>query len=329
MADNLTTSSVIDPAVRIFYDRTLLQAATAELVHERWAQKRPIPKKSGDTVKFRRYSNLTVATTPLSEGVTPPGQQLAKTDLTARVSQYGDFVHITDVVDMTIEDPEMTVAAEKLGYQMGQTRDVIIRDILAACASSTNASGGSNGGTPTEITISDIDGVVKSLLGGNAKMMTAAIGASSGTGTSPVRPAFRGVFDSAIVDDLEDVSGFVPTSAYPSNQGLESGEWGVTKNVRWVMTTEGYTTGSPVQYYLPIIGKEAYGVTDLGEAMDLPKYMSGESTNKQPAGLIVKPFGSGGTSDPLNQRATAGWKMFFVARILNDAFMHILKVTHS
>jgi len=36
-----------------------------------------------------------------------------------------------------------------------------------------------------------------------------------------------------------------------------------------------------------------------------------------------------GTSDPLNQRATSGWKSMFVSRILNDNFMHILVVTRS
>jgi len=36
---------------------------------------------------------------------------------------------------------------------------------------------------------------------------------------------------------------------------------------------------------------------------------------------IIKPLGSAGTADPLNQRATSGWKATFVAKILNNAFM--------
>lgn len=87
--ENLTTTTEVDPAVATFYDRTLLEAATAELIHEMFAQKRPIPSKSGNTIKFRRYSNLTAATTPIPEGTTPPGQKMAKTDLTAKISQYG------------------------------------------------------------------------------------------------------------------------------------------------------------------------------------------------------------------------------------------------
>lgn len=315
MSDTLTTTAQVDPAVALFYDRNLIEAARPELVHECCAQFRPIPKKSGNTIKFRRYSNLSVADTPLTEGVTPPGQALAKTDITATISWYGDFVHVTDVVDATVEDPELTVASQKLGFQMGQTRDKIVRDVLAACASSSNATKGSNGNTPTEITRDDIDSVVKTLLSSNAKMTTPAIPAGEGVGTAPVRRAYWGIADTDLVDDLEAVEGFKSISEYASQSGTAEAEWGATGNVRWLLTSEGYVTeDTPAVYRLPILGRDAYGVTELTDAS---------------ANNIIKPFGSGGSADPLNQRASSGWKMGFVARILNDNFMHVLKVTHS
>lgn len=310
--ENLTTTTEVDPAVATFYDRTLLEAATAELIHEMFAQKRPIPSKSGNTIKFRRYSNLTAATTPIPEGVTPPGQKMAKTDLTAKISQFGDYTHVTDVVDMTVEDPELTIAADKLGYQMGLTRDNLMRDMLAACASSTNASGGSNGNTPTEITIADIESVYTTLLGNNAKMMVPMVKAGAGQNTYAVRKAFWGLFDTDLIADLEDVTGFIPTKDYANQGSVLPTEWGNTKNVRWLHTTEGYVSSGTYKCF--IIGENAYGVTRLD---------AGTAEN------IVKPFGSGGTSDPLNQRATSGWKMMQAQRILNDNFMHVLNVTAS
>ena len=41
------------------------------------------------------------------------------------------------------------------------------------------------------------------------------------------------------------------------------------------------------------------------------------------AGMMteVKPLGSAGTADPLNQRSTVGWKATTTTRILNDAWM--------
>jgi len=320
VAENLTTTTQVDPAVAIFYDRVLLKRGKPKLIHTIFGQKKNLGSKKGNTMKFRRYSALTVATTPLSEGVTPPGQQLSKTDLLAQVSQYGDYVHVTDVVDMTVEDPVLTVANEELGDQMGRTIDVIVRDILAATASTDDCDLGTNGDTPTELTKNDIDTkAVQVLLGNNAEMHTSLVRASSGQGTSPIRPAFWGLSEIDLIDDLEAVSGFKSTAQYPAQSGVLDAEWGATGNVRWLVTTEGYvsagtSTLSADEYFNFILGKNAYGIIDL----DAGNVKS-----------IVKAFGSGGTSDPLNQRATAGWKAFFVARILNDNFMLNLKCTHS
>jgi len=196
--------------------------------------------------------------------------------------------------------------------QFGQTIDEVVRDILAACASTTSASHGSNGSSPTEITKEDIDTVVMTLLGNNARMMTPMIKAGTGVGTAPVRRAYWGTIDADLIDDLEEVTGFKEVSQYAGHQGVEEMEWGSTGNVRWCHTTEGYVSSST--YYLPVFGKNAYGVVRLTG-----------STLKS----IVKGFGSGGTSDPINQRGTVGWKTMFTARILNDNFMNILLVTHS
>jgi N4-gp56 family major capsid protein len=313
MADTLTTTSQVDPAVATYYDRVLLMAANPKLQHLKWAQHAYLDKKNGNTYKWRRYSNLSDATTPLTEGVNPPGQRLAKTDILATVSWYGDFVHITDVVDMTVEDPVLTVAAEKLGLQEGKTFDTLMRDILSAAASATNASGGSNGQTPTEITRADIDAVVLTLLGNNAEMMAPSIKASTGVGTSPVRESFWSILHTALIDDLEDCAGFKSVAEYPSQMGIEDGEWGSCGNVRFCISSNAKATSeSPVQYHLPVIGKEAYGDVELDNSKN-----------------IVKAFGSGGTEDPLNRKASSGWKCVWVARILNDNFMHVLEVTHS
>jgi len=314
---NLTTTTQVDPGVAVFYDRVLLKRALPELVHDRFAQKSPIPSNGGTTIKFRRYSSLTPAMTPLSEGQTPPGQKMAKTDLQATASQYGDFIHITDVVDLTVEDRSLTIAAELLGEQIGLTFDTVTRNVLAATASASNASGGTNGDAPTEITQDDIDYVVTILLGGNAKFITNMVKASTGVGTEPVRQAFWSIFHTDITSDIENCRDFTPVNKYAQQNDVQPAEWGSTKNVRWLMTTNAYKTSldsslSANRYFLPIIGRDAYGTVDI---------TGGNMQN------IVKDFGSGGTTDPLNQRATSGWKAWFVARILNDAFIHILKVT--
>lgn len=310
MADNLTTATQVDPAVATYYDRVLLEAAYPQLVHLKFAQNASLDTKSGNTYKWRRYDNLSDATTPLnSDGSDPPGVALSKTDLTATVSWYGNFVKITDEVDLTVEDPVLTVAADKLGKNEGKTFDTLMRDILMACASSTNASGGSNGETPTEVTRSDIDGVVETMLGNDAKFITTMIKGGTGYGTAPVRPAFWGIINSAVVMDLENCVGFKSTSEYASQGDIDEAEWGSIGNTRWLHSTNAYVYDTATdQYWLPIIGQDAYGdVTLMG------------SQN------IVKGFDQSGSV--LNRYATSGWKKVWAARILNDNYMHLLKTT--
>ena len=310
-----TTTTQVDPAVATWYDRVLLTRAVPELTYERFAQVRNLARKHGNTIKFRRYTNLTPATTALTEGTTPSGSQLAKTDITATIAHYGDFVEITDVIDLTVEDAVLTETAELLGQQMGETRDALISAVLFAGASKTDAAGGANGNTPTEMTKADIDGVVQTLVGNNAKMFTPIIPGNTKVGTSPVRAAFWGIMHTDLLDDLEAVSSFKPVSEYPDSDVAVSGEWGSTGNVRWVVSSIAAknTTPNPDEYSCMIIGRDAYAVTDI----------MGAASN------IVKDFGSAGTADPLNQRATSGWKMSHVSKILNDNFMHSLEVTHS
>lgn len=128
-----TTRTQVAREVNNYYDRTLLERLLPLLVYTRFGQIRDIPRKSGTrTIKFRKYSSLTAATTPLTEGTTPTGSQLSVTDVTASVSPYGDFVTVTDVVDYESPDPVLTEAAELLGEQAGDTLDQICRDILVA-----------------------------------------------------------------------------------------------------------------------------------------------------------------------------------------------------
>ena len=169
--------------------------------------------------------------------------------------------------------------------------------------------------TPTELTKSDIDSAVKTLLGNDAEMISEVVTASTGLATSPVRPAFWGFMDTDLLDDLEAVAGFVNTSNYSSQQTVLDSEWGSTGNVRWMYTSAGSVSAAATPVYNNIIvGKEAYAVVHL-------KSETGD--------FYVEPLGSGGSADPLHQRGSVGWQHPFVARILNDSFMLNLMSTHS
>ncbi len=311
----MTTVAVLPPAVRDYYDRLLLMTAYPTLIHTKFAQKRSLPRKSGDTVVFRRYSKLATVPIPLVDGITPPGAPLSATDIKARVDFYGNYVMITNQVELTVEDRVLNEASRLLAQNLGQTIDEVTRDVLASTSSVLLCANGSNTQTPTEINKLDIDIAVKTLLGNDAEMISKVVTGIDAFGTAPIRPAFWAYMDTDLLDDLESVSNFQPTSSYPSQQTVLDAEWGTTGNVRWLYTSVGsVSSASPAVYNNFIIGKEAYAVVHLGSE-------SGD--------FYIEPLGSAGSADPLHQRGTVGWQHPFVSRILNDAFMLNLMATHS
>ncbi len=309
MADNLTDTTQVDPAVGIFYERTLLQPNFPKYIFNRFAQKFSIGSKSGKTIKWRRYARYSAATTPLTEGITPNGHLQAKVDLLAVASQYGDFAIITDVVDLTVEDPNITIEVDRQGDQVQNTMDQITRDVLANSASSITCSNGTPTGTFLNKT--DIQSVRQTLRAADSDFITNLIVGGTGQGTSPIRPSYFAMAHTDLEDDLEAVAGFKQMANYAAQQGVDVSEWGSTDGVRWLTSTQGATSGS--DYLIPIVGKNAYGVVDI----------SGGNAKS-----IVKGLGSAGTADPLDQRTSVGWKMWQVARILNDANVVVLICTN-
>lgn len=311
----ITTTAVLPPAVREYYDRLLLMTAYPQLIHTRFAQKRVLPEKNGDTIVFRRYARLSTVPIPLVDGITPPGAPLSATDIQARVDFYGNFVTITNQVELTVEDRVLNEASRLLAQNLAQTVDEVTRDVLASTSSVAQCANGTNGNTPTELTKADIDAAVQTLLNNDAEMISEVITGRDAFGTAPVRPAFWAYIDTALLDDLEAVANFIHSANYPNQQAVLEGEWGATGNVRWLYTSVGsVTAASPAVYNNFIIGKEAYAVVHLGAD-------TGE--------FYVEPLGSAGAADPLHQRGSVGWQHPFVARILNDAFMLNLMATHS
>ena len=156
--------------------------------------------------------------------ITPPGAPLSVTDIKAQVSFYGNFVTVTNQVELTVEDRVLNESARLLAQNLAQTIDELTRDVLASTSSVLQCSNGVNGNTPSELTKADIDVAVRTLLGSDAEMISSVVESSRGIGTTPIRPSFWGYLDTDNLPDLENVANFVNTSNYPSQQAVVDGE---------------------------------------------------------------------------------------------------------
>ena len=108
----------------------IVDTAAPKLVHDQFGQKHPIPKNGGKTIEFRKYSPLPKLLTPLTEGVTPDGQSLSVSTITATVAQYGGYVTLSDMLLLTAIDNNLVQATKLLGNQAGATLDTITREVL-------------------------------------------------------------------------------------------------------------------------------------------------------------------------------------------------------
>ena len=116
--------------MKTFYDKTLIELATPNLVHMQFGQKRPIPANGGRTVEFRRMKPLAKNLNTITEGITPGGTKMTVVPLTATLNQYGDYIEQTDLIEMTSIDNTVIEATKLLADQAGRTIDTIVRDVL-------------------------------------------------------------------------------------------------------------------------------------------------------------------------------------------------------
>lgn len=299
-----TETSTLSAEMKIFYDDCLLDNAKPNLVHDQFGQKRPIPKGKGKTIEFRRYKTLPKALTPLTEGVTPDPNSMTVTTKTATVKQYGDWISLSDVLLLTAIDNNLAEAVALLGDQAGRTLDTITREVINAGTNVLYAPKGNTAVTARE----DIDGT--SLVTLQLVMKAAAI--LKGANATPFDRDFVAVVHPYVAYDLMMDPKWEEWNKYTTAEKMFDGELGRIGRVRFVESTEAKiwekaAAGGTISVYSTlVIGKNAYGVTDI------------EGGGLQ---TIVKQKGSAGTADPLDQRASAGWKALKTAEILSDEFM--------
>lgn len=302
---NTTGTDTLSPEMKTYYEKLLTKLTGPALVHDQFAQKRDIPKNGGKTIEFRKFAPLPKALTPLTEGVTPDGKKMTVTNMTATVKQYGDFVMLSDVIQLTAIDRVLVEATEECADQAGRTLDTVTREVVNAGTNVQYAGGVAARtavGASNTLTVKEIMKAVATLKGANAK---------------PVKDSYVAIVHPYVALDLMRDTEYAEMFKYANAKPIYEGEIGKFSNVRFVETTEakiwnaagaaiGSTQNKCSVFSTLVVGKNAYGTTGI-----------------EGGGLkhIVKPLGSAGSADPLDQRGTTGWKALKTAKILVEEYM--------
>lgn len=381
---NTTGSADLSVEMKTYYSDYLIDLAEPELIHDQFGQKHPIPKGNGKTIEFRQYDPLPEMTTPLVEGVTPAGQSLKVSNLTATVAQYGGYVTLSDVLMLTAIDNNLLWATKLIASQAGRTLDTITREIINAgtnvqyadgSVSSRGAISYTNATTNNNLTVQAIKKMVRTLEGQDAPKIngyyvgiihpyvkfdlmndpewkyphqyvdtdniytneigeiagvrfvqntrakkwegddlasdsrTLQVNHADGYTGAITSVAFDGgtVAEDALIGRYININGVAAkiTDNTASALTFASTNFGTVANDAYIYPGEGGKGGIPV-YSTLIIGDDAYGVTEV----------TGGGLQH-----IVKQLGSAGTADPLDQRATVGWKAIKTAAILVQQYL--------
>ena len=296
---NMTTSSALSAGMQTYYNRELLRTFEPNLVHLQFGDEHRMPPHSGLVMNMRKLIPLETNTKALSEGDPGESVMLAETEVTVQLQQYGEYARCTDKLDLTHLDMDIMRRTKLFGDAGARSIDAVVREELAKCANVIYAGGKASRAELTaadKLTSRELRKAVKTLKKNHAQTFGGYYVAIIGPDT---------------MYDLQEDEAFVKVSQYQDKENIYTGEGGRLFGVRLVETTEAKifegtgADGADVASVI-VLGQYAYGVTSLKGAK--PR-------------VIVKPAGSAGTADPLDQISTVGWKMDgFGAKLLQPEY---------
>ena len=252
--------------------------------------------KGTNTIRFARYADLTPDTTPLDEGISPESQALSIGSDYFTATQYGKTIAVTDLAQLDSPHDLISIASERIARQAAETMDIVVKDVLAA---GTNVKYAGDATARNEVAQTDV------ITGALVKKMVATLKAAN-------VPAFADGFYRCILhpyqeyDILTDTAngGWMDSTKYVDNMPLLNGEIGRFAGVRFLVSSnakvfEESGADDANVYSAHFFGPDSYTV---GDSQTLQAY-------------FVSPGGD--HNDPLAQRALAGFKMRFGAKLLD------------
>lgn len=303
------------------YDKRLLSRFRAKVVFMKYGLQRGIPAHGGKAIDFRRMEAIYAAgnagpaaagsaPTALTEGTYPAEIQATWSNVQATVSQYGQYLKYSEVLDKQGLDNFTAEATDNFSEAMKDALDLLTRDVLVAGTNVQYAStAASRGGLGSGMYLS-----LAELREAKRTLMAANVG--------PVEDGkYVVITNPYALYDLEGDSNITNIWQYAGAQGMsnqlfDTAMKDLPMGFRLVLTTNtrvfvdaGVSTADVVATLM--LGEQSYGVI---------KY------DALPARIIRHEPGTSGIADPLDQIGTLGWKASHAAVIVNQN--NLVRIEH-
>ena len=284
---NMTTSTGLSAGMQTYYNRELLRTFEPKLIHDQFAEEYPLPPNNGTTMNLRKLLPIDAKVTPLNEGNPGDGTMLSEVAVTMDINQYGDYARLTDKLLMTHMDVNIMRTTKLFGDAGARAVDALCREELNTIPNVIYANGKTsraNLAATDKLTTVELRKAVKMLKKSKAQTFDGWYIAIVGPDT---------------IYDLQEDETFISVAKYQDKEAVYTGEVGRLYGVRLIETTEA-----------KIFEGAGNGGADVASTVVLGRYAYGKTSIKSSKPhIVVKPAGSAGTADPLNQISTVGWKL--------------------
>lgn len=346
MAPDVRATGDITSVVGNFYDKVALERLVDRALLYNLSEKKPIPRSTGTTINFNRFTNFPTVTTAISEGEVPTISYLSGTAVEATLFQLGQWTAISDMLDLTSFQPVIKDAIANLGDAAATTVDKwILSKITSEHATDNMISmlagddvtistwfGAKQGGI-SSIFVSGSGLIFTAYAGALANYLSVAGNCTAAPGqgyamdldkiaivagllkNANVRPFSDGKFKAVLhpksTNQIMRTAEWADWQKYVRPEILDKGQVGVAHGVKLYESTVVFQSHSDqisqysnlCEYFQPIWGQGAWGVTEINTDKGIKTYTKGPNQYD--------------TSNPINQWTTIGWKITMAAKMLN------------
>ena len=316
LTNTVTTSQSIKNR---YYDELFLRQADKKLVYKQLGQlSRKVPSGQGgygsQVLYWIKWVNFPTITAAGTQGAPTSALTFSAVNVTGTTAQYDSAVSISDIMAYVSMGDVMKAAIERLAYNAGLSIDTIVRNVISTAMTQQSASAvayWSAVPAGANLIVGEVRKAARTLMANDAFEQ------DDGNWVAVAHP--HAIYD---LEGDTTTGGWIEANKYTEGRdGILTGEVGKLYGVRFLSTSNAYTRGSSYDttsaviasstiYVTSVFGKDAFGVSEL-----------------QALKTYVKPFGSGGTGDPTDKIATAGWKTLFGSNVLNSAFA--ININHT
>lgn len=299
--------------------------------------------KDTQTVKWRRIDEVSADTTALGEqtgnlayGMGRSATALSDTVISATLAKYGQFVALSEEVEIFENPLLINEITGVLGEAAGKTVNRLQRNIMEGGSVIRYAGGVASDGVVAAKTVNnDIKYAVNLLNRNNAKLFNPMTNGSTNIGTTPLRSSYWGLCHVDVEEDIRALTGFHGVEEYASQTNVVRGEFGSVNGVRFVSSTEATvdagagaasaasnglrgTSDNTDVYSTMIFGQDFHGAVGFGKPyMD---GITGVDTELSNVEMIIHPRGTSGSADPFNETSTMAYKLWHTGAILDTRF---------